>query len=343
MFSRVTTRFAPALRRVVQTTSRFNRVVAASSTVAPTFTASQLPVSALSTTRSITTSRASQGSGSDASSSQPSVAQSAADAVRERLPPGFKPRAGLVLGSGLGGVAEIIEDAVRIPYGDIGFPQSTVSGHAGELVVGKLEGVDVVALKGRVHLYEGVDPQLLRLPMYTMKLLGCEVVFLTSAVGSTRPEVGPGELVAVTDHINMQMRNVLIGPNDDAIGTRFPSLMNAYDPVLRAIMHEVAVDNSIRYTDGVFLATLGPSFETPAEIRAFRTLGADVVGMSMIPEVTAARHAGLRVSATGVVVNLASGMTNKHITHDETIYYSDKAAASLTTLLKGFLRNERRW
>lgn len=281
---------------------------------------------------------------SDATSSAPSVAQAAADYVRSKLPADFAPRAGIILGSGLGGVAHEIEDAVNIPYGEIpDFPTSSVSGHAGQIVAGKLNGVPVVALQGRVHLYEGVDPQKLRVPTYTLKLLGCETLFLTSATGSTREEVGPGELVLVTDQINFQMRNPLIGPNDDAVGLRFPSMLDAYDPKLRAVLHSKAKELGVRLTDGVILSGLGPSFETPAEIRAYRMLGADVVGMSMIPEVTVARHAGLRVAGIAVVVNFASGMTTTHITHDETLHFSNVAAENLTNLLKEFLKANGEW
>lgn len=273
-----------------------------------------------------------------------SVAADAADYIRAQLPAGFSPRAGVMLGSGLGGVAEEIEDATVIPYEDIpDFPRSTVSGHKGQLVCGNLNGVPVIAFQGRVHMYEGVDPQQLRVPTYALKLLGCEAFFLTSAVGSTRETVGPGELVLVTDHINMQMRNPLIGPNDDAIGTRFPSMLDAYDPHLRELMKRKADELGVRLTDGVFLSNLGPSFETPAEIRAYRTLGADVVGMSMVAEVVCARHCGLRVAACGVVVNYASGMTDKHITHEETLHFSNVAANNLTNLLKEFLAANAEW
>ena len=179
-----------------------------------------------------------------------SIAQPAADVVKGRAG-GLVPRLGMVLGSGMGGVADSIENKVCISYADLpGFPQSTVSGHAGPLVLGTLNGVPVACLQGRVHLYEGVDPHQLRVPTYTLKLIGCEALLLTTAVGSTRLNVGPGELVLVTDHINMQMRNPLIGPNDP-IGPRFPSLMDAYDPKIRETFHECAKANDIGLHDGV--------------------------------------------------------------------------------------------
>lgn len=227
-----------------------------------------------------------------------------------------------------------------IPYADIpDFPVSTVHGHAGEFILGTLEGVSVACLKGRIHLYEGIDARKLQIPIYTMKLLGCETLFLTSATGSLRPEAGAGSLVLLTDHINMQGLNPLVGKNDP-IGTRFPSLKDAYDPELRQKMKAFAEAEGIKLHEGVYLACLGPSFETPAEIRAFRTLGADVVGMSTVAEVILARHCGMKVLAISAVVNLASGMAESHITHEETLHFSNQASGNLTALLRGFLKEQ---
>merc|ERR1711988_346098 len=215
----------------------------------------------------------------------------------------------------MGGVADAIENVTIIPYSDVpGFPRSTVSGHSGRLVCGSLCGVDVVCFQGRVHMYEGIDPAALRVPIYALKLLGCEALMITSAVGSLREECGPGELVLLNDHINFQGRHPLVGPNDP-IGPRFPSLVDAYDPVMRERAHAIAKENDIRITDGVVLSVLGPSFETPAEIRAYKALGADVVGMSTVAEVTLARHADMKCLAFGVVVNLAAGMQTAEINH----------------------------
>eukprot|EP00048_Salpingoeca_helianthica_P014825 m.223746 g.223746 ORF g.223746 m.223746 type:complete len:289 (-) comp16315_c0_seq1:170-1036(-) len=269
-------------------------------------------------------------------------ADEAVAAVR-KIAPDFRPRLAIILGSGMGGVAEKIDNKTIIHYSTLpGFPVSTVQGHAGELILGTLHGVPVACLKGRIHLYEGIDPTKLRVPIYTLRLLGCEALFLTSAVGSLRVEVGAGELVALTDHINMQCRNPLIGPNDP-IGVRFPSLLNAYDSTLRGILHEVAKERSVMLHDGVYLAALGPSFETPAEIRAFKIMGADVVGMSTVPEVILARHCGMRVAAISIVVNLASGLTADHITHDDTLFFSKQASDKLTSLLEGFVLSAARW
>ena len=182
-----------------------------------------------------------------------SCAQPAADHIRSCLPENFEPKLGLVLGSGMGGVADQLESPTIIPYEDIpGFPVSTVSGHAGQLVCGTLNGTGVACFQGRVHLYEGIDPMALRVPTYALKLIGCESLLLTTAVGSLRPEVGPGELVLVSDHINLQARNPLIGPNDP-IGDRFPSLLDAYDPSLRALLRdcgEKLVGSIVDLTDG---------------------------------------------------------------------------------------------
>jgi xanthosine phosphorylase len=267
--------------------------------------------------------------------------------VRGLLPSNFSPKVGIILGSGMGGVADAIQNPTTIPYGEIpGFPQSTVSGHKGQLVCGELEGVDVICFQGRVHLYEGIDPQQLRPPMYMLKLLGCHSLFCTAAVGSLRMEVGPGEVVTIEDHINMQMKSPLIGPNDP-IGPRFPSLLDAYDPELREKMHQHAKAADIPLSSGVYLAVLGPAFETPAEIRAFKVMGADVVGMSTVPDVTMARHCGLRVAALGCVVNYASGMApaqhevgGTHITHEETLHFGAIAAEKVTFLFKALLKDK---
>lgn len=274
-----------------------------------------------------------------------SCGQDAADKIKELVPnfPAGGIKLGLILGSGMGGIADSIEDRTEIPYSELpGFPVSTVQGHSGCLVVGNLKGLPVACLKGRVHLYEGVDAKILRVPIYALKLIGCEALLLTSAVGSLREEVGAGELVCLTDHINFQGRNPMIGVNDP-IGPRFPSLMDAYDPKLRAVLKKCSGETEVPIHEGVYLACLGPSFETPAEIRAFKMLGADVVGMSTVSEVIVARHCGLRVCALSIVVNLASGLTDKHITHDETLHYSNVAGERVTKLIFSFVSKYEEW
>jgi xanthosine phosphorylase len=247
------------------------------------------------------------------------------------------PRLGIVLGSGLGAVAEALEDAETISYADLpDFPAPSVHGHAGTLALGTLAGVPVACLQGRRHVYEGGDPGAMRGPVRTLRAAGAEALLVTNAAGSLNADVGPGSLMAITDHINMLGVNPLTGPNDDAIGPRFPSLRDAYDPELRAVLHDVAAALGIPLAEGVYLATAGPSFETPAEIRAFRTLGADAVGMSTVPEVILARHAGLKVAAVSAITNLAEGMGGEALSHEQTLRYANQAAGDLTRLIIGF-------
>lgn len=248
------------------------------------------------------------------------------------------PRIGIVLGSGLGAVAEAVQDPVTVGYDELpGFPRPTVHGHAGCAVLGRLEGVPVCVLMGRAHLYEGGDPAPRTTPVRALAAAGAEVLVLTNAAGSLRPEVGPGRLMAISDHINLTGHNPLVGPNDEAIGPRFPSLADAYDPALRAQLHATADELGIDLADGVYLAVSGPSFETPAEIRAFRTLGADAVGMSTVHETILARHAGLRVTAVSAISNLAEGLSDVPLSHEQTLTDAQRAAGDLARLLEGFV------
>jgi purine-nucleoside phosphorylase len=261
---------------------------------------------------------------------------SAADVLAERAP-GFTPRLGIVLGSGLGGLADALEDAVTVPYGELeGFPEPGVAGHGGRLALGRLNGLPVACLQGRRHVYEGGDPGAMRGPVRTLKALGAEALLVTNAAGSLRAEVGPGRLMAIADHINLLGVNPLTGPNDDAVGPRFPSLRDAYDPELRERLHGAARGLGIDLAEGVYLATAGPSFETPAEIRAFRTLGADAVGMSTVPEVILARHCGLRVAAVSAITNLAEGMGGEELSHEQTLRNAEVAARDLVRLVERF-------
>jgi len=254
------------------------------------------------------------------------------NAIAER-----SPRLGIILGSGLGAVAEALEDAVSIPYTELpDFPAPSVHGHAGTLGLGTLSGVPVAVLQGRRHVYEGGDPGAMRGPVRALKAAGAEALFVTNAAGSLNAEVGPGSLMAISDHISMLGVNPLTGPNDDAIGPRFPGLRDAYDPELRALVHESAESLGVTLAEGVYLATAGPSFETPAEIRAFRTLGADAVGMSTVPEVILARHAGLKVAAVSAITNLAEGMGGEPLSHEQTLRYANAAAGDLTRLIIEF-------
>jgi xanthosine phosphorylase len=260
--------------------------------------------------------------------------QAAAAVVRERAP-GFAPRVGVVLGSGLGAVADALEDRIEVPYGDLpGFKVSTVGGHAGRLVLGRRGGTPVALLSGRAHVYEGSTPEQVAAGVRTLRALGAEAVVLTCAAGSLDPANGPGSLVVFSDHINLMGFNPLAGPNDDALGPRFPSLSGLYDAELRARLHAAAGEP---LPEGVYLAVAGPSFETPAEIRAFRTLGADLVGMSTVPEAIAARHCGLRVAAVAAVTNLAEGMGDVELSHEQTLAEAARGGERLAAILGRFL------
>jgi xanthosine phosphorylase len=267
---------------------------------------------------------------------------SAADVVRERAAaaggPAIAPRLGLVLGSGLGGLADAVKDAVAIPYAELpGFPVGSVAGHAGRLVLGTLAGTPVVVLQGRAHLYEGVPASDLAVPVRTVRALGAEALVLTNAAGSLRAEVGPGRLMALTDHINLMGANPLAGPNDDELGPRFVGLGDAYDLELRGRLRDAAQAEDVELHEGVYLAVSGPSFETPAEIRAFKVLGADAVGMSTVPEVIVARHCGLRVAAVSAITNLAEGLGDEVLSHEHTLASAAVAARDLERVLTRFV------
>jgi xanthosine phosphorylase len=257
----------------------------------------------------------------------------AAEVLAER---GAAPRLGIVLGSGLGGLVDALEDTLAVGYGELpGFPEIGVAGHGGRLVLGRLNGLPVACLAGRKHAYEG-DPGAMRVPVRTLRALGAEALLVTNAAGSLRAEVGPGRLMLIADHINLLGSNPLTGPNDDAVGPRFPSLRDAYDPALRDALRRAASALQIELAEGVYLATAGPSFETPAEIRAFRTLGADAVGMSTVPEVILARHCGLRVAGVSAITNLAEGMGGEELSHEQTLRNADVAARDLVRLVERF-------
>jgi xanthosine phosphorylase len=260
----------------------------------------------------------------------------AAQVLTERA--GAVPRVGVVLGSGLGQVADAVENAIAIPFSDLpGFPQPGVAGHAGRAVAGSIGGVPVVAFQGRAHLYEGVDLDELRTPVRALKAAGAEILVLTNAAGSLRADLGPGSLMLIEDHINLTGVNLLAGPNDDELGPRFPSLRDAYDPELRAHARKAAEEIGVALTEGVYLAVSGPSFETPAEIRAFHTLGADAVGMSTVHETTVARHCGLRVAAVSAITNYAEGMSDRPVSHEQTLTDAAKAADDLAPLITKFV------
>jgi xanthosine phosphorylase len=265
------------------------------------------------------------------------IAPDAVAAVRRRT--ALVPRLGIVLGSGLGAVADAVADAVAFSYAELpGFPQGSVDGHARTLHLGTVEGVPVAVFAGRAHLYEGVEPAALRVPIRTLRGLGADAVLLTNAAGSLVAEVGPGRLMALTDHINLMGVNPLVGPNDPAVGERFVAMGAAYDPALRASLHAAARAEGIALADGVYLAVTGPTFETPAEIRAFKALGADAVGMSTVPEAIVAVHCGLRVAAVSAITNLAEGMGDEVLSHEGTLAAAAAGAQDLTRLIPRFLK-----
>jgi xanthosine phosphorylase len=261
----------------------------------------------------------------------------AADDIRARMGDRPAPRLAIVLGSGLGGVADAVSDPLAIPYTELpDFPVGGVAGHHGRLVLGTLGPTPVAVMQGRAHLYEGFDPRALAVPPRTMKALGVETLLLTNAAGSLRADIGPGRLVALSDHINMMGLNPLVGANDDTIGPRFVGMDLAYDPALRTALQASAATLDIALDEGVYVAVTGPSFETPAEIRAFATLGADLVGMSTVPESIVARHCGLRVAAISCVTNLAAGMSDAPLTHEHTLAGAQRGADDLRRLLVRF-------
>ncbi len=264
-------------------------------------------------------------------------AAAAVAAVRGRT--ALIPRIGFVLGSGLGAVADAVEDAVVFAYAELpGFPQGSVSGHARRLHLGTLAGVPVAVLQGRAHLYEGVAPSELRVPIRTLSGLGASVVLLTNAAGSLVADVGPGRLMALTDHVNLMGVNPLVGPNDPGVGERFVAMGAAYDPGLRAGLRAAAAAEGIALAEGVYLAVTGPTFETPAEIRAFKTLGADAVGMSTVPEAIVAVHCGLRVAAVSCITNLAEGLGDEALSHEGTLAAAELGARDLARLIPRLLQ-----
>lgn len=259
--------------------------------------------------------------------------------VIRKYAPKFVPKVGMILGSGLGSIAEQLTNPITIPYQAIpGIHSGSVVGHASLLVLGYLQDVPVACLKGRLHLYEGASYESIRTLVRMVKNLGAETLLVTGAAGSMRPEIGPGEIMMISDHINLQPDNPLVGPNDESIGPRFVSLENAYDENLREKMLEVARRLNLLVHEGVYLSVLGPSFETPAEIRAYRSLGADAVGMSVIPEVIIARHCGMKVTGLTAITNLAVGLSTEKVTHEGTLHFGELAARKLVKLINEFVK-----
>src|SRR5262249_27389150 len=244
------------------------------------------------------------------------------------------PRIAVVLGSGLGGVATAVSDGIEIPYSEIPyFATSTVQGHAGVLLVGECGGVDVAVMKGRFHFYEGYSMEDVPLPVRVFSLMGIRSIILTNAAGGIANYLSPGSLMAITDHINMMGDNPLRGPNDERFGPRFPDMTRAYTPAYIALAHEVAREMNIILAEGIYIGLRGPSYETPAEIRMMRDLGGDAIGMSTVPEVTVARHCGMKVLAISCITNAAAGMSSKEVNHQEVMEVGQRAGQNLSKLI----------
>ncbi|HEX9859284.1 MAG TPA: purine-nucleoside phosphorylase [Paracoccaceae bacterium] len=247
-------------------------------------------------------------------------------------------RLGLILGSGLGHLAGAVQ-GTAIPYADLpGFPHAGVSGHNPQLAIGDLEGVRVAVFGGRAHYYEAGNPAAMRLPLEVLRALGAEALIATNAAGSLRPDIRPGDLMLLSDHINFSGLNPLIGEPTDA---RFVPMTAAHDPDLRAALRAAAAAEGVALPEGVYAWYSGPSFETPAEIRAIRILGGDAVGMSTVPEVILARFLGLRVAAISTITNMAAGLSDENISHEHTKAMAPMGAAKLERVLRGFLRSLR--
>lgn len=240
-----------------------------------------------------------------------------------------------MLGSGLGPFADAVEGAVEVPYAEIpGWPESTAVGHAGTLVLGTFAGVPVAVMKGRAHLYEGHPADRVVLGVRVLGRLGIRTLVLTNACGAIDETLEPGQLVAISDHLNLQGTSPLVGPNDDALGPRFPDMSDAYDPAARALAAEASRRLGHELREGVYAAWLGPAFETPAEIHMLRTLGAQLVGMSTVPEVLAARHMGIRCLALSCVTNMAAGVLAEPIDHERVLEVGAAASGRLIALLR---------
>jgi purine-nucleoside phosphorylase len=256
--------------------------------------------------------------------------------VREHTP--LVPAVGIVLGSGLGGLADDLEDAVAIPFAELpGWPPATAPGHAGRLLLGRLGGRPVVMLQGRFHLYEGNDPGLVIQPVLLFGALGAKIVVLTNAAGGLDPTFGPGTLMVMTDHINLTGRSPLMGPNADELGPRFADLTDAWSPRLRRRLHAAAVAEGVDVREGVYVGLTGPTYETPAEVRMLAGLGGDAVGMSTVLECIGARWIGLEVCGVSLVTNAGAGYTGAPLTHEEVLESGAEAGPRLARVIRRFL------
>ncbi len=266
------------------------------------------------------------------------AARAAADAIRKQLR-GNKPSAAIVLGSGLGALADEIDAVARIPFRDIpGFPTATVAGHAGALIAGTLAGKFVIALAGRFHIYEGHDVRLAAFPARVSRALGAQTLIVSNAAGGVNRLWQPGDLMLIRDHINLMFRNPLVGAVEEG-DTRFPDMSEPYDPALGSLTRRIATEQGVLLREGVYAGLLGPAYETPAEVRMLTLLGADAVGMSTIPEVIVARAMNMRVLGVSCITNLACGLSNAPITHAEVLETTAVAATKFTGLIRGVVEH----
>jgi purine-nucleoside phosphorylase len=262
--------------------------------------------------------------------------QEAAIYIKDKFP--VAPEIGLILGSGLGVLADLITDGISIPYDEIPhFPVSTVEGHEGELLIGMIEGRRVVMMKGRFHMYEGYGPEVTAFPVRVMKELGIASLLVTNAAGGVNTDFAPGDLMLLTDHLNMTGRNPLIGPNDPALGVRFPDMSSAYSRRLIQVAKETAAEQNFEFKEGVYAGLLGPCYETPAEIVMLRTLGADAVGMSTVSETIVARHAGIEVLGISCITNMAAGILDQPLNHEEVMETAERVRERFLKLVLGFI------
>jgi purine-nucleoside phosphorylase len=264
--------------------------------------------------------------------------RSATEYIHSRIG-GLQLEIGLILGSGMGLLAEEVENPVHIHYGEIpGFPVSTVEGHAGRLVIGRLSGRNVLVMQGRFHYYEGYPIRALAMPVWMMKLLGIKMLMMTNAAGGVRAAFKEGDLMLITDHINMFFNNPMIGPNLPELGPRFPDTSRAYSERLIGVAENVASSQGIDLQQGVYLCNTGPSYETPAEVRMARSLGADAVGMSTVPEVHAACHCGIEVLGISFISNLAAGISQKALSHAEVVETMESIKDKFINLVRGVVQ-----
>ncbi|HEU0235328.1 MAG TPA: purine-nucleoside phosphorylase [Candidatus Limnocylindrales bacterium] len=267
---------------------------------------------------------------------QPSRLAALEAAVRART--ALVPRVGIVLGSGLGGLADDVADPVAIPFAELpGWPAATAPGHAGRLLLGRLGGTPVVLLQGRFHLYEGNDPGLVVQPVLLFRRLGAEIVVLTNAAGGVNPAFGPGTLMVIRDHLNLTGRTPLLGPNADELGPRFPDLTEAWSPRLRGLLQAAGEAEGVELAEGIYAGLLGPQYETPSEVRMLHGLGADSVGMSTVLECIAARWAGLEVCGVSLVTNAGAGYTGQPLTHEEVLEAGAEAGPRLARVIRRFV------